>query len=507
MPVASHLRSIPLRPGARLAVVLLFFGNALASAAPATPPPAAIDLPLAASGRYESFDAAGAMAAPLPGGGFAVAWSEGDSPLALDVRLQYVRPDGTFALGSQGVVVAGTLESERAAAVAVGPGGGAYVAWVATLSHSAETRVVVQSFDAAGFARWPEEGVSPTAPTTREVQTEPRLLPAPGGGLYVCFTRDEGASALSREIACQRLGPGGERLWGDDGRAAGGIPGTREIPRAVDDGGGGLLVFWLNRRDLFTAGAPDLILIEGQRFDAGGRALWGARGKLLADTALPTSLTSYPWGVDAVPDGTGGAVFAYRAWSRRGERGDDVLAQRVDRKGRLLWRQPAIVLDGAGDQILGTLIPTRDGGAVAAVALDLADDAPLRLTRLGGNGRPRWGNAGLALEGETGANAQASVRGAFDGTHLHLTWVRRPGWPQSRRTEIRGATFDARGHRADDPEPLAELADGNQDLAALLLDSTRRQALALWTSVDFRSQRGADAAGLLFIPSDRPDHR
>lgn len=480
-------------PQHRLAVLLLALAGAAlgARAQPAS-------LPIAATDQYERFEPRGVASAPLAGGGFALLWSVGDSPFHLDVRLQYVGADGTLRLGSEGVPVASSIERETSAAVAYQPSGGVFAAYLATLSHSAEERIFVQAFDGEGRPRWPEEGIVPAQRTGRDVHSEPRLLADCAGGVFVCFTRDDGASGVSREIVCQHLGPNGERLWGDDGRSAGGRAGTRELPSLVTDLKGGILVFWVNRRDIFAPGAADPVLIEGQRFSADGLPLWGTAGRQIHDTALPTSLVTYPEALRAAPDGMGGAVLAFRAWSHRSNPSspsDDLLAQRIDSAGRLRWGSGTVVADGSQDLLLKSLIPTLDGGAIAVATEATSGELVLRLYRLAGNGRPRWPRMGIPFETHAGSAFDESVRGAYEEQRLQLAWVARPGGLSDRHTELRLATFDGSGRRTGGVKALEALGEGFQELADLRLDIYHRTVLTLWNRVDYAANEGQDAVG------------
>lgn len=475
---------------------ILWLSAALAGRAGAASP-----LPIAATAAYEAFPLRGSAAAPLAGGGFAVLWSTGDTPFHTDVRLQYLGADGSPRLGAEGVPVADTIDWETAGAVAAAPAGGAYAAYLRSLPHTAEIRLFVQAFDGEGRPLWPGDGVTPVERADRDVHAEPRLLADAAGGVFVCLTRDDGASGVSREIVCQHLGRDGGRLWGDDGRKAGGRDGTRELPGVVSDGKGGILVFWLNRRDLFAPGAGDPELVEGQRFSPDGRALWGEGGRTIHDTARPSSGVSDPLALLAVPNGAGGAVLAFRAWSRTGSgpsRTDDVVAQRVDPAGRLRWAGGTVVSDLPEEQRLKALVPTLDGGAAVVAASLTGGEATLRLYRLANGGRQLWTREGIAFEPHAGSPLDDTVRGAFDGRRLQLAWVARPAGTAEGRTEVRLAAFDSRGRRlGGGARALEGLEDGFQEMADLRLDAARKVCLALWNRAAPSASGGEDAVGAL----------
>ena len=89
----------------------------------------------------------------LADGSYASAWTERDGD-DLDVRMQWVRPDGSVVFAGGGRTVAGAPENEFNAVVTANPAGGAFVAYSRGRLRTGR-QVFVQSFDAAGNPRWP----------------------------------------------------------------------------------------------------------------------------------------------------------------------------------------------------------------------------------------------------------------------------------------------------------------------------------------------------------------
>ena len=78
------------------------------------------------------------------------------------------------------------------------------------------------------------------------LQAKPAVLSDGAGGLYVVWEDYRGGA--DPDLYAQRLGPMGDRLWGDNGKPVCVAPGAQTAPRVAADGTGGLYVSWTDRR-------------------------------------------------------------------------------------------------------------------------------------------------------------------------------------------------------------------------------------------------------------------
>ncbi len=348
-------------------------------------------VPLGMTELPENFNELRQSVTRLAGGGFAAVWNEGKAP-ALAVRLQMVRADGSVVFPHGGLTVASAALNHFTTILVAHPTSGVFVAferWSPTSSSA--NQLIVQWVDASGKLRWPGEGVSAFGPlATNLYYYDPQLTAAGDGGVFVCATRSvfDGKDVTR----CQRLAPGGGPLWGAVGRNAGGVPGWRVLPKTLADGSGGLLVFWCNKR-LLAADPLQAQLIEGQRFAGDGRLLWGTKGKLIRTKEI-AQVNYYIYSeLAAVSDGQGGAIVAFNDWDGSLPATLDVLAQRVDRNGSLLWGTGVPVATGPVAQQLDSLTRVQSG-AVITVNEFGAETSPMRIYRLSAAGLPLWGAAG-----------------------------------------------------------------------------------------------------------------
>jgi hypothetical protein len=417
----------------------------------------------------------------LADGSYASVWTErtGDSA---DVRMQWVRPDGSVVFAGGGRTVAGAPEHEFDAVVTANPAGGAFVAF--TRDYSDHEQVFVQSFDAAGNPRWPGDGAAATAAVYGDYQMEPQLIVAPQGGAYLCFQVSRSTGDTVSDIGCQRCGADGRRLWTDQGVEAGGQSGFKILPKLVRDSRNGLMVFWRNNR-LGPLSPKDRILIEGQHLAPDGSSLWGAQGRIVRTTHFLTQ-TGYLYGLfNAVSDGQGGAVVSFQDGTLKNL---DVFAQRVTGDGRLLWGNGAPVATGGSLQQHDSLTAAPDGGAFVTVWQPVPPEQ-LWLYRLGPDGKTLWRQR-LSPTDSNLPSHDWGAYGSFNNGRLRMAWnhSRQDG---SGTIDVYLAIFDLAGRRLNGPvgTPLTTAQD-SQILRGLVFDPARKQGLAVWN--DYRKGGGPD---------------
>lgn len=443
---------------------------------------------------HENFHPVGPTLATLAGGSFALVWREIEDRES-NLRMQWVRPDGSFVFERGGRPVSATSERELSPAVLAAPDGGAFVAF------RRGSRILIQSYDPSGNPRWGADAIPVGDSADRETQHEPRLLAAPGGGTYVCF-EEYSRSRKAYRVRCQRLSSDGRLLWSGTGHEAGGRPGWQVLPQAVADGEGGLLVFWRNQGLPFGDDRVDRMLMEGQRFAPDGTRLW--QGGIVARvTNLPEDNGYGALEIFAVPDGRGGAVLAFRDRNVRSKPSHDVMAQRVDAAGRPLWGNGVHVTGDRRWQFANGLIAAPDGGAFVAVNVPGGRNRDqLRLFRLGPDGRHRWSPAGIPLADSPRASSMQALFGSFDDGLLRVAWSQRIHGT-STGLDIRLAVFNPAGRRLSGSLALST-APGDQQLHGFVFDPRSGRGLLVWEDRAFPPEpRDTDALGALCIEEPR----
>jgi hypothetical protein len=204
------------------------------------------------------------------------------------------------------------------------------------------------------------------------------------------------------DISMQRVMPDGKLLWGEGGNALAMADShdTETSPAACDDGAGGVIVAYMYQ---FAAGdnAGDVDIVA-QRVDPNGKLVWND-GKSPQPVASSKSKESHPV---AVSDGRGGAIIV-NEWT--GANGDtDILAQRIDGNGKLLWgegKTPVVV--AASDSVERAPAVVSDGHGGVIVFFEWDDgkgDVDIMAQHLSADGEVLW-NAGKRASDVAAGNA------------------------------------------------------------------------------------------------------
>jgi len=263
-------------------------------------------------------------------GGIIVAWHD-DRPTAAVGGVCYAQHLSTVGpqWGMDGVALSTTGDAGTPVIAPDGAGG----AFVAYGGQSAAPRI--QHVNAVGVPQWGPDGVqlSTNAPTMRDLAITADI--GGSGGAFVAWRQDNASGGFA-DIFAQKVNGTGAIQWGGPA-----IPITstnmmsESVPVLLTDGVGGVFVVW-------SGGGLHL-----QRFNAAGTGQWSQVNIGSTSSQVPASI---------VPDGAGGAVFA---WST----GSGALTQRVSSAGLRLWTPNAGVALSANGRA-PTLIPDGSGGAI-----------------------------------------------------------------------------------------------------------------------------------------------
>lgn len=457
----------------------------------------ATEVGLGTTAANETYNELRQSVALLAGGGYASVWTEGPVQNR-DVRMQWVRPDGSLVFGPGGLTVANSPQDENTAVVAADPSGGAYVAFTRDVMIGSENarEVRVQLYGANGVPQWPADGVLAAPPNVFEFQSEIQLATDSDGSLFACLGVFHTFGADTWDVVCQHMSPDGRRLWTDQGLRASYRPGWKVLPKLVEDGHGGLLVFWRNQRHPLSDPQVQTMLMEGQHFANDGTRLWGRRGRILRTTNLAeASDYSYSF-FGAVSDGAGGAVVTFNDWNGKWKPTYDVLAQRVSGDGHLLWGDGVTVAGGPLHQQHDAVIAAPDGGAFVTVWNP--DQAQLWLYRLLPSGQVSWRQPVSSTDGGPRPN-DFGAHGSVDGGRLRVAWThqRQDG---TLDIDVYLAVFDLAGHRLNGAAatPITTAPDA-QFLRGFVFDPTRHQGFAVWEDRRKGNWDDLDTIGAIYV--------
>jgi hypothetical protein len=289
-----------------------------------------------------------------------VVWSGGESVYCQRLLLSGV----DAAWPANGVEICGAWVHARDPRLASDGDGGAIVSWW-DRRRLYEWDVCAQHVTSAGFVdpAWPADGLA-VCEVARD-QMNPEIVPDGTGGAIVTWA--DARAGVDWGIYAQRVLASGEAdpAWPAGGLALCATDSSRWRPRIVADGEGGAIVAWFDLR------AGDEFDVYAQRARAGGSvdAAWPASGAAVSlgprDQYLPT----------LVADGTGGAIVAWEDTRTPGS-APDILAQRVDARGRL--GGPAIVAAASAGPGPPAVVP-NPGRAAAILRFETPRAGPVRV--------------------------------------------------------------------------------------------------------------------------------
>lgn len=178
------------------------------------------------------------------------------------------------------------------------------------------------------------------------------------GGAIVVWVH---APYTAPDIWAQRVTADGEIPWEPDGEPVCTAAGTQSEIRVINDGGGGAIVIWRDRR-----GAD--YDYYAQRIDGDGDILWPI-GSPSLDGVPVCTVAGDQGDMEAVPDGAGGVIVV---WRHDDPADDGLYAQRLDPSGARMWPDGApddtgaIICDHPHAQFWPSATPDGTGGVIVA---------------------------------------------------------------------------------------------------------------------------------------------
>ena len=232
--------------------------------------------------------------------------------------------------------------------------GGVIVAWgPASPQEDTPNEIRAQRVDALGRTLWDTFGRT-FVPTADDL-IGPALATDGAGGAVIGWS--SGAGNQGQIYVTRITGQGGFAPgWSSSGVAVASTPGARVLGQMVSDGAGGAIVGWNESR---VVSGPADQNVYAQRVLASGVISpdWSPNGNAVC--AQPKNQTS-PF---MCMDEAGGAILAWNDFRPLGA-ATNIVAQRIDSKGRLLWAVAGVsVCTAVNIQRINALSSDGAGGA------------------------------------------------------------------------------------------------------------------------------------------------
>ena len=258
-----------------------------------------------------------------------------------------------------------------------------------------------------GTPFWMDNGVA-VCDTTSHQYNPQAIGDASGGAIIVWHDFRNG----NYDIYAQRVDIDGNSLWSSNGVVICDTVGIQQYPQIVEDGSGGAVIVWIDRRNQATSGYD----IYAQRIDAGGNPLWASNGVVICDATGDQE--------DPKPafDDAGGAIIVWndeRNWSASII---DIYAQRIDAAGNPLWTTNGVVICDAGGYQLAPQIVSDDAGGAIITWQDDRSEYDIYAQRVDAAGSLQWASNGAIVCDATSYQDSPQITGDGAGGAI-ITWV------------------------------------------------------------------------------------
>ncbi len=233
---------------------------------------------------------------PLSNNGWYVSWFDSDPnsppPVGYDVYLQRLNPEGVEQFRHDGIQIADLSNSSTEDyGLDADTAGNALLAFLDTREGSNQ-QVTAAKISPAGKALWGKLGVQTTKGSA--TNSAPKIAGTSDGNVVVAWTSNS-------NVVLQKLDANGHALWGKGVvlSESGYDYGLADL-HAADNGS--VIVSWIREQ-----GFGSNRYIYANKLSAQGKLLWG-KGHVKVFDNGSLQFGAFPY---FVPDGTGGAVFAW----------------------------------------------------------------------------------------------------------------------------------------------------------------------------------------------------
>ncbi len=262
---------------------------------------------------------------------------------------------------------------------------GAYVVWQDRRGGPTD-KLYLQHIGATGNMFWAEGGIPVS--NTSGFQYYPQVIQDGSGGVIVVW--EDNRNGIDYDVYAQRFSADGVPLWISGGVTVCAINGNQFYPKVVQDGAGGVIIAWQDRR----SGNYD---VYAQRLNSGGGTYWQANG-------VPVVvLSGSQQNPELVSDGNGGALIAWVDFRAGGT--SDIYAQRIlPDSGALAWGGTGVGLCVAGNSQLNVRVASDGSQGMIASWQDRRTGGVDQLfaQRIDVNGIVMWTTDGVALAPSSG---------------------------------------------------------------------------------------------------------
>jgi hypothetical protein len=326
---------------------------------------------------------------PDGAGGAYFLWEDGRTAAnGLDIYAQRLTATGVSQWGTNGTAVCAVTGDQTSPSGVPVASGGVLLGW--SDARSVDAEVFVQRLDESATPQLAVNGFG--AYTSVGVQRDVAVIATDDGGTLVFWNEKVDGEY---DIRARKFAADGTPVGGPVSICA--APGHQLLEAAIDDGAGGAILAWTDRRN----GNDD---IYAQRVNSSAVPQWTANG-VAACTAVGSQ--SRP---RIVPDGTGGVILTWED-ARVESANPNIFAQRIDHAGTPQWGVNGTVICDDNRPQLGPALASDGAGGATIFWTDLRGtfSGAIYAQRVNGSGTPLWTANGLkVVESSPGSRVSAA---------------------------------------------------------------------------------------------------
>jgi len=269
--------------------------------------------------------------------------------------------------------------------------GGAIVAWQ-EMRNGGKWDVYAQRVDSDGETLWKTDGIGVRSGSgTPDNAFNVKLIPNGKGGAILAW-QDHRSGKW--DVYAQKIDSSGRSLWTADGVGVRSLPsssGDASYPEMADDGYGGAIITWYDKR---SGGKAD---IYAQRVDTAGKTKWATDGVGIRSQPGSSGDAQYP---QIVPSVSGGAIITWQDY-RSGNKWQ-IFAQRVSSSGKKLWATDGVGIRSQPGTAIDATLPRiasdgSGGGVITWQDFRKAGKYQVFAQRVDSNGKRRWTTDGVGV--------------------------------------------------------------------------------------------------------------
>lgn len=327
--------------------------------------------------------------------------------------------------------------------------------------------IYAQRVDSNGEIVWIQNGI----PVCNHdaAQGAPEIVSDMNGGAIIVWGDTRNGS---QDSFAQRINANGDKLWHQDGVSVCVESNLQDDFTAISDGNGAVIVVWEDWR----AGNQD---IYAQKLSADGKIVWEDNGIAVfqgkGDQYDPSIIS----------DGEGGA---YIAWWDISTPDWNIIAQRIDSKGSIVWDTPIPICTAEGNQGAPTFVSDGAGGAFCVWA-DYRNDpnifttAQLYAQHINATGKTLWRKDGIPICELSVNQQQHSCLSDGEGGFLVVWWDDRDIF-----ADIYAQRVSVEGNILWDKKGIPLCTEGGVQQNPMVVSDGDGGAIAYW--LDYREDFG-----------------